>query len=101
MKDALLLGVERKRLGYEEYDRRWRRLYGRLSLNNSTKYTDKDCQLLARRLEKYRFELLTFIELENVDATKIHAERTICPAVRMRKIYYGNRSERGALVQDS
>ncbi|RPI89203.1 MAG: hypothetical protein EHM32_12955 [Spirochaetales bacterium] len=60
---------------------------------------DKDCKRLARRLEKYRFELLTFLEIENVDATNNHGERTIRPAVLMRKNYYGNRSERGAEVQ--
>jgi transposase len=99
VKDALRLGVERKALADEEYDRRWRRLYDRLSLIHNASYTDKDCQRLARRLEKYRFELFTFLERENVDATNNHAERVIRPAVLMRKNYYGNRSERGAIVQ--
>jgi transposase len=99
VKDALRLGVERESCSDEKYDRRWRRLYDRLSEIHGGDYEDKDCRRLARRLEKYRFEILTFLERENVDATNNHGERTIRPAVLMRKNYYGNRSERGAEVQ--
>jgi transposase len=98
-KDALRLGIERAGCSDEKYDRRWRRLYDRLAEIHDSEYSDKDCRRLARRLEKYRFELLTFLERDNVDATNNHGERTIRPAVLMRKNYYGNRSERGADVQ--
>jgi len=101
VKDALRLGLERRNIGDSEYDRRWKRLYDRLSKIHGGEYSDKDCKRLARRLEKYRFELLTFLERDNVDATNNHGERTIRPAVLMRKNYYGNRSERGAEVQAS
>lgn len=62
-------------------------------------YADKDCNRLARRFEKYRDELLVFLERENVDATNNHGERAIRPAVVMRESYGGNRSERGAETQ--
>jgi transposase len=101
VKDALRLGAERAKLSNESYDRRWKRLYDRLSEIHGGDYADKDCKRLARRLGKYRFELLTFLERDNVDATNNHGERTIRPAVLMRKNYYGNRSERGAGVQAS
>jgi len=80
-------------------DAAFRRLYDRLAEIHDGAYADKDCRRLARRLEKYRFDLFTFLERENVDATNNHGERTIRPAVLMRKNYYGNRSERGAAVQ--
>lgn len=99
LKDALRLGLERQKLGDEEYDRRWHRLYDRLSALHDGVYWDHDCVRLAKRLAKYRFELFTFLERDNVDATNNHGERTIRPAVQMRKNYYGNRSLRGAEVQ--
>lgn len=99
VKDALRLGAERRRHSDDEYDRRWRCLYDRLAEIHDGDYSDKDCRRLARRLRKHRFELLTFLERENVDATNNYGERTIRPAVLMRKNYGGNRSERGAAVQ--
>jgi hypothetical protein len=99
VKDALRLGAERRHFGDDEYDRRWRRLHDRLAELHVAEYADKDCRRLARRLEKHREELLTFLERENVDATNNHGERTIRPAVVMRKNYGGNRSEAGAETQ--
>jgi len=99
IKDALSLGANRQHFCDEEYDRKWIHLYDRLAEIHDGIYVDKDARRLARRLKKYRFELLTFLERENVDATNNHGERMIRPAVQMRKSYYGNRSERGAVVQ--
>lgn len=53
---------------------------------------------LNKRLVKYRNELYTFIKA-GMDPTNNHAEREIRPAVLMRKISYGNRSDRGAKNQ--
>ncbi len=97
--DALRLGADRAKYDDAEYDRRWRRLHDRLSELHGGDYADKDCRRLARRFEKHRDELLVFLERDNVDATNNHGERTIRPAVLMRKNYGGNRSERGAEVQ--
>jgi transposase len=99
IKDALRLGVTRNDKSDEEYDRLWKRLYDRLSCIHDAEYSDKDCKRMARRLKKFREELFTFLERDNVDATNNHGERIIRPAVLMRKNYYGNRSESGASVQ--
>lgn len=99
VKDALRLGAERAKYDDAEYDRRWRRLHDRLTELWSGDYADKDCHRLARRLERHRDELLVFLERDNVDATNNHGERTIRPAVVMRKNYGGNRSEAGAETQ--
>lgn len=99
LKDALRLGADRAKHDDAEYDRNWLRLHDRLSALYGGDYADKDCNRLARRFEKYRDELLVFLERDNVDATNNHGERAIRPAVVMRKNYGGNRSERGAEVQ--
>ena len=99
LQDALRLGAERHRYTDAEYDRRWRRLYNRLAALHDAEYRDKDCRRLALRLKKHREELFVFLERDDVDATNNHGERSIRPAVVMRKSYYGNRSESGADVQ--
>ena len=50
---------------------------------------------LSKRLIKYRDELYVFIKT-GVDATNNAAEREVRPAVLMRKMSYGNRSDQGA-----
>jgi len=50
-------------------------------------------------LKKYWDELLTFLEHPEVPATNNHAEREIRPAVIMRKVIQGNRSDKGARTQ--
>lgn len=55
----------------------------------------KGLKRLSKRLVKYRGELYAFIKT-GVDPTNNHAEREIRPAVLMRKISYGNRSEQGS-----
>ena len=61
-----------------------------------TPWTNAHARRLAKRLEKYGEELLTFVEFADVPADNNHAEREIRPAVLMRKASYGNQSERGA-----
>ncbi len=46
-----------------------------------------------------RSELLTFVEFEGVPNNNNHAERTIRPAVLMRKASYGSGSDRGAATR--
>jgi len=50
-------------------------------------------------LRKYWDELLTFLKRLDVPATNNHAEREIRPAVIMRKVIQGNRSDKGARTQ--
>ena len=83
----------------ERYKSRIDRFYERLLDLALASYTDKDTRRLAKRLEKYRDELLVFLTHPNVPSDNNHGEREIRMAVIMRKMSYGNRSEDGALTQ--
>ena len=83
----------------EKYTPRIERLYGRLLDLALASYSDKDARRLAKRLEKYRDELFTFLTHLNVPSDNNHAKREIRTAVLMRKIIYGNRSAKGAVTQ--
>lgn len=99
LQDALRFGREREKYEDETFERRWRRIHDRLFALYDAQYDDPDARRLANRLEKYRFELFTFLEFDGVDADNNHGEREIRPAVQMRKAYGGNRSENGANTQ--
>ena len=99
IRDAVNLGRDRGLYGDAGYDRRWKRMHGRLSDLYSAGYTDCDCRRLSKRLSKHRDELFTFLEHDGVTADNNFAERAIRPAVQMRKAYYGNRSQSGAAAQ--
>ncbi|MGI6455596.1 MAG: IS66 family transposase [bacterium] len=60
---------------------------------------DADVKRLSKRLQKYWDELLVFLDDPTVPPTNNHAEREIRPAVIMRKVIQGNRSDRGARTQ--
>jgi hypothetical protein len=61
--------------------------------------SDPDVHRLCKRLRNYWDDLLTFLEQPGVPATNNHAEREIRPAVIMRKMIQGNRSDKGARTQ--
>lgn len=50
----------------------------------------------AKRLQRHKNELLTFLYEKDVDYHNNHAEQQIRPDVIFRKITFGNRSDRGA-----
>lgn len=58
--------------------------------------TDPEIVKLVKLLTKQRPHLLTFLYVDEVDATNNIAERRIRPAVIVRKISAGNRSNQGA-----
>jgi transposase len=58
--------------------------------------TDPDNVRLAQRLKKHRHQLFTFLYEEAVEATNNRAERALRPAVIVRKLSAGNRTECGA-----
>lgn len=58
--------------------------------------TDPEAAKLLKLLTKQRLRLLTFLYVDEVDATNNIAERAIRPAVIVRKISAGNRSHQGA-----
>jgi len=83
----------------EKYESRIKQLYVRLLDLALAGYTDKDAQRLAKRLEKYRDELFTFLDHPKVPSDNNHAEGEIRSAVLMRKVIYGNHSADGAMTQ--
>lgn len=98
IQDALRLRA-REDFTPEKYASRIDRFYERLLDLALAPYADKDTRRLAKRLEKYRDELFTFLTHPNVPSDNNHAEREIRSAVLMRKVIYGNRSTDGVLTQ--
>jgi hypothetical protein len=58
-----------------------------------------DAQRLAKRIEKYGNQLLTFLWYDDVPMDNNAAERAIRSAVMIRKNSYCNHGDRGALTQ--
>src|SRR5512143_14447 len=67
----------------------WRRLL-------AGRYSDPDNARLARLLRKHRDAVLRFLDHDGVDGTNLLAEREVRPAVVVRKLSAGNRTEAGA-----
>jgi DNA-directed RNA polymerase beta subunit len=59
-------------------------------------WADADAERLGKRLYKYRNKLTTFLHRSEVDGTNNAAERALRPAVVMRKITGGSRSDQAA-----
>jgi hypothetical protein len=59
--------------------------------------THKVLKRFVQRLERHKHELLTFLDYPGIDYHNNHAERQIRPNVLLRKIVFGNRSEKGVL----
>ena len=59
--------------------------------------THRVLKRLVQRLERHKHELLTFLDYPGIDYHNNHAERQIRPNVLLRKIVFGNRSEKGIL----
>jgi transposase len=93
LKSALAVHSLRDRVSEETYD-----LIGRLE-----RWADRlldpraavDHPKIAKRLRKRRRHLFTFLHHRGVDATNNAAARALRPAVVVRKISCGNRTERG------
>jgi hypothetical protein len=71
------------------------KLYQRL---DDLQFTDKvknDLNRLSKRIEKFKNDLFTFLDYDNIDFHNNHAEQQIRPNVILRKITFGNRSEKG------
>ena len=74
--------------------KRIQRLLDDLKLSNPT---HKVLRRLIQRLNRHKHELLTFLDYPGIDYHNNHAERQIRPNVLLRKIVFGNRSEKGIL----
>ncbi len=91
-------------LGAEYKNKRWNKTYfaRRDIIKDSLrdfKFPNPNKRILkrfAKRLERHKDELLTFLYEKGIDYHNNHAEQQIRPDVIFRKITFGNRSENGA-----
>ena len=83
----------------ETYRSRILRIDRRLMELARGQYADAEARRLAGRLLKHADELFTFLDHPEVTFDNNLAERMIRPAVILRKISQGNRSEKAAAVQ--
>ena len=70
--------------------------YGATRFAMKTEWCEPEANRIAGRLVRHAGELTTFLWNERVDPSNNAAERSLRPAVVMRKITGGSRSERGA-----
>jgi transposase len=95
-KDALRLKDERQKLKKAEYEGKTARLEQRLAVLARTVDPHPDVERLAKRLVRHQSELTRFLYDRKLEGTNNRAERALRPAVVLRKITGGNRSEAGA-----
>ena len=98
LQDALRLRA-RSDFTPEHYASRITCLEERLDLLAAGAYADADAIRLAKRLTRHRDHLLTFLHKPEVPSSNNFDERQIRPAVLIRKISQGNRSDHGAAAQ--
>lgn len=75
------------------------RLEARLQALIEQPWENRHARRLVKRLRRHAAELFTFVEHPDVPFDNNHAERTIRPAVILRKNSYANGSQDGADVQ--
>ena len=97
--DAIRLWYQREELPAETYASRRGCLHRRLAKILDTEWHDGHARRLIKRLRRHRNDLFTFLEQTGVPFDNNHAERSIRPAVILRKNSYGNRSVPGADCQ--
>ena len=83
-------------LGDAAYTRKAVRLEDRLAALARARWGEADSDRLAARLLRYRDEVTAFLWRKDLDPTNNAAERDLRPAVVMRKITGGSRSDAGA-----
>ncbi|HVX90842.1 MAG TPA: IS66 family transposase [Candidatus Paceibacterota bacterium] len=96
IQDMLGLKKRRTKLKVAQYHHQVQLVEKRLEALSRRQWDDADADRLSGRLSKYRTRLTTFLHKKEVDGTNNAAERAIRPAVVMRKITGGSRSEAGA-----
>jgi transposase-like protein len=95
-KEALRLKKRWDELGDAPYEMKASRLEDRLDQLIAGVWDHADAKRLCKRLTRHRKELTRFLWDEKLDGTNNAAERALRPAVIMRKITGGSRSEQGA-----
>jgi transposase len=97
--DAIRLWRRRGELEPDSYASRRACLTKRLEELIATPWEDSQARRLIKRLRRHKDEMFTFLDQPNVPFDNNLAERSIRPAVIIRKNTYGNRSGKGADVQ--
>lgn len=97
--DAIRLWYRQDALASEAYLSRKDRLHKRLAEMIDGPWKSNHAKRLIKRLRRHQDDLFTFLDQEGVPFDNNHAERSIRPAVILRKNSYGNRSEHGADCQ--
>jgi len=98
-RDALLLKKRWDQLPEREYQSKASRLEDRLDVLMLAEQDENvTAERIAKRLRRHRTELTRFLWDQKLEGTNNPAERAIRPAVVMRKITGGNRSEAGAMA---
>jgi transposase len=97
-REALRLKKQRKRLRKTSYESKALRLERRLDDLTRAEWTHADARRLCKRLMRHRKELTRFLWRKNLEGTNNAAERALRPAVVMRKITGGSRSEAAAIA---
>ena len=95
-KEALRLKRKWDELSDPQYEMKASRLEDRLDAMARVESDDPDARRLCKRLVRHRRELTRFLWDEKLDGTNNAAERALRPAVVMRKITGGSRSEEAA-----
>jgi transposase len=99
LRDAIRLVRRHEQLPEGTYASRRARIDHRLGRLIDTAWTNREARRLVKRLRRHRGHLFTFLEKPWLPFDNNHAERSIRPAVVMRKSSYANRSARGAGTQ--
>jgi len=99
LSNAIRLWRNRQELSSDNYASRRQRLTARLAEMIETDWTDVQAARLIKRLRRHQNDLFTFLDQPGVPFDNNHAERSIRPAVIIRKNSYGNRSEQGTDTQ--
>lgn len=97
--DAIRLWRRQDELSPEAYASRKDRLHQRLAEMIDAPWKNTHAKRLIKRLRRHQDELFTFLDQEGVPFDNNHAERSIRPAVILRKNSYGNRGEQGSDCQ--
>ena len=97
--NAIRLWKNRDELDEATLASRRSRLDRRLSDLIATDWDESNAARLIKRLRRHQNDLFTFLDKAGVPFENNHAERSIRPAVIIRKNSYGNRSEQGADCQ--
>ncbi len=100
IRDAIELKRKKETMSYVSYQKKVQQIETRLDLLLQGNYTEPDNRRLANRMRKHRQALFTFLYDDQVAPTNNHAERQIRPAVIIRKISAGNRTDCGAKTHE-